>query len=89
MTDSDRWRKTDASTVELTETKLAHLARAAVVRGISKIFEKNSCIARPRRGRAGLTVYPPRIQITDVAMSIARPDHRKSKFGLRHAIKLD
>ena len=24
----------------------------------------------------------------DVATSIARPDHRKSKFGLRHAIKL-
>jgi hypothetical protein len=46
--------------------------------------EKNSCIARARRGRPGLTVYPPRIQIRDVSLPIARRDHRKSKFGLLH-----
>jgi hypothetical protein len=27
--------------------------------------------------------------IADVAPSIARPDHRKSKFGLRHVVKLN
>ena len=54
--------------------------------GFRKFSKKNSCFARAPRGRAGLTVYPPRIQIRDVAASIARPDHRKSKFGLRHAI---
>ena len=42
---------TKFSTVELTRTKLAHQARAADVRGISKIFEKNSCIARATRPR--------------------------------------
>ena len=56
--------------------------------GFRKFSGKKSCIARARRGRARLTVYPPRIQIRDVAISIARRDHRKSKFGLRHAIKL-
>jgi hypothetical protein len=44
--------------------------------------------ARPRRARAGLTVNPPWIQITDGAMSLARRDQRKSKFGLRQGIKL-
>ena len=72
------------STVELTGTELAHQTRAAAAPGMSYIFEeKNSCIARARRRRAGLTVYPPRIQIRDVAARIARPDHRKLKFGLR------
>jgi hypothetical protein len=68
----------------LTGTKLAHQARAAVARGISYFFGKKSCIARARRGRAGLTVYPPKIQIRDVSLSIARWDHRKSKLGLLH-----
>ena len=27
--------------------------------GFRKFSKKNSCIARPRRARAGLTVYPP------------------------------
>ena len=35
--------------------------------------------------RAGLTVYPP---FRDVASPLARRDHRKSKFGLRHTVKL-
>ena len=53
-------------------------------------FRKNNlCIAHARCGRAGLTVYPPRIQIRDVAAPLARRDHRKSEFGLRHAIKLN
>ena len=51
-------------------------------------FRKKIHASRARRGRAGLTVYPPRVQIRDVASSIARPDHRKSKFKLRHDIKL-
>jgi hypothetical protein len=51
--------------------------------------QKKSCIPRARRPLAGLTVYPPQIQIRDVAIPLARRDHRKSKFGLRHAIKLN
>jgi hypothetical protein len=51
--------------------------------GFRKFSKKNSCIARARRGRACLTVYPPRIQIADVATPRTQPDHRKSKFGLR------
>jgi hypothetical protein len=35
--------------------------------GFRKFSKKISCIARARRGRAGLTVYPPWIQIRDVA----------------------
>ena len=53
-------------------------------------FRKFSpCIARTRDARgalAGLTVYLP---IRDVASPLARRDHRKSKFGLRHGIKLN
>jgi hypothetical protein len=64
-------------------------ARDFLRAGFRKFSGKNSCIARARRGRAGWTVYPPRIQIADVAAPIARPDHRQSKFGLRHAIKLN
>jgi hypothetical protein len=56
--------------------------------GFRKFSKTNSCIARARRGLAGLTVYPPRIQIRDVAPFRSRRDHRKSKFGLRHRIKL-
>ena len=62
--------------------------RGGYARDFVNFREKNSCIPRARRGRARETVYPPRIQIRDVAARIARPDHRKSKFGLRHAIKL-
>jgi hypothetical protein len=51
--------------------------------------KKKSCIARAGRARVGLTVYSPWIQIREVAASIARPNHRKSKFELRHAIKLN
>ena len=36
-----------------------------------------------------LTVYPPRIQIADVAISSSQSCDRKSKFGLRHAINLN
>ena len=56
--------------------------------GFRKFSGEKSCIVRTWRARAGLTVYPPRIQIADVAASLARRDHRKSKFGLRHRIKL-
>ena len=77
------------STVELTGRELAHRARAAVARGISYKFSGGkSCIARARRARAGLTFYPPWIQIADVAPSLARRDHRKSEFGLHQVIKL-
>ena len=48
----------------------------------------NPYIACAGRASAGLTVYPPWIQIRDVAASLARRDHRKSKFGLRHDMKL-
>jgi hypothetical protein len=57
--------------------------------GFRKFSGKKSCIARPRRGRAGLTVYPPMIQIRDVAPASYQWCDRKSKFGLRHAIKLN
>ena len=45
--------------------------------------------ARARRARAGLTVYPPWIQIADVAATSSQSCDRKSKFGLRHRIKLN
>ena len=51
-------------------------------------FREKNYASRARRGRAGLTVYPPRIQIAEIAARIAGPDHRKSKFGLCHDIKL-
>mgnify|MGYP005646991453 CR=1 FL=1 len=44
--------------------------------------------ARARRTHVGLTVYPPWIRIPDVAMPGSQSCDRKSKFGLRHAIKL-
>jgi hypothetical protein len=50
--------------------------------------KKNSCIARARRGRTRLTVYPPWIQIADVSAATSQSYDRKSKFRLRHAIKL-
>jgi hypothetical protein len=50
--------------------------------GFHKFSKKISCIAHAWRGHAGLTVYPPRIQMGDVA------SHRKSKFGPRQGIKL-
>ena len=40
--------------------------------------------ARPRAFDSLL----PRIQIADVSARRTQPDHRKSKFGLRHGIKL-
>ena len=43
--------------------------------------------ARPARPW-GLTVYPPWIQIRDVAAAISQSCDRKSKFGLRHVVKL-
>ena len=48
----------------------------------------NSCIARARRVRAGLTVYPPWIQIADAAAASSQSCDRKSKFGLRQGMKL-
>jgi hypothetical protein len=39
--------------------------------GFRKFSGGNSCIARPRRDRARLTVYPPRIQIAVVAARLA------------------
>ena len=53
-----------------------------------RCVEKTACIARARRGRARLTVYPPRIQIAEIAAPSSQSCDRKSKFGLRHAIKL-
>ena len=44
--------------------------------------------SRARRARAGLTVYPPWIQIIDVFAASSQSCDRKSKFGLRHGIKL-
>jgi hypothetical protein len=76
-------------TVELSGRKLAQSARAARARDFVNFREKKSCNARTRRARAGLTVYPPWIQIRDVATYRSRRDHRKSKFGLRHDIKLN
>ena len=52
-------------------------------------FREKIHASRARRGRAGLTVYPPRIQIPDVAAASSQSCDRKSKFGLRHAIKLN
>jgi hypothetical protein len=73
----------------LSGRELAHHARAAVARGISTQFEeKNPCIARARRARVGLTVFPHWIQIRDVAAAISQSCDRKSKFGLRHDITL-
>ena len=42
-----------------------------------------------RRARGSLTVHPPWIQIRDVSAARSRSCDRKSKFGLRHAIKLN
>jgi hypothetical protein len=50
----------------LTGRELAHSARAALA-GFRKFSKKKSCITRTRRAQAGLTVYPPWIQIADVA----------------------
>jgi hypothetical protein len=61
-----------------------HRARA-VRAGFRKFSKKNSCIARARRARTGLTVYPPWIQIADVSVARTQSCDRKSKFGLRHA----
>ena len=74
----------------LSDSKLAHSARAAPTRDFVIFLGGNSCIARAPRAHVGLTVYSPWIQIPDVAIaiSIARRDHRKSKFGLRQAIEL-
>ena len=60
-------------TVELSGRKLAQ-----------KIYP-----SRARRARARLTVYPPWIQIIDVFAASSQSCDRKSKIGLRHAIKFD
>ena len=52
------------------------------------VKSKTNHASRARRARAGLTVYPPWIQIRDVVIASSRSCDRKSKFGLRHAIKL-
>jgi hypothetical protein len=64
--------------------------RGVIARDFVIFRGKISCIARARHARAGLTVYPPWIQIRDVAAPSSRSGScdRKSKFGLRHAIKL-
>jgi len=49
----------------------------------------NPYIACAGRARAGLTVYPPWIQIRDVAATGSQSCDRKSKFGLRQGIKLN
>ena len=59
-------------TVELSDRKLAPENHAS----------------RARRARAGLTVYPLWIQIIDVFAASSQSCDRKSKFGLRHGIKL-
>jgi hypothetical protein len=66
----------------------ASCPRGGSARDFVNFRKKISCIARARRGRAGLTVYPPWIQIRDVAATSSQSCDRKSKFGLRHAIKL-
>ena len=68
--------------------ELAHVARAGACAGFHKFSKKKFHASRARRAHVGLTVYPPWIQIRDVAPSRSRRDHRKSKFGLRHDIKL-
>ena len=62
--------------------------RGGCARDFVNFRGKNSCIARARRGRARKTVYPPMIQIADVVIDSSQSCDRKSKFGLRHAIKL-
>ena len=62
--------RVESTTVELISRELAHSARAVLAHGISYFSPV-------------LTVYPP---LEDNGASLARPDHRKSKFGLRHAI---
>jgi hypothetical protein len=70
------------NTVDLTGTEPAHSARAARARDFVNFLHACSSRGAPR---AGLPVYPP---LGDVAPSRSRRDHRKSKFDLRHAIKL-
>jgi hypothetical protein len=53
----------------------------------SKLAQKIHAL-RARRARAGLTVYPPWIKIIDVFDTSSQSCDRKSKFGLRHGIKL-
>ena len=48
-------------------------------------FSRELCIARTGRTHAGWTVYPPWIQIADIAIAGSQSCDRKSKFGLRHA----
>jgi hypothetical protein len=72
----------------LSGRELTHHARAAVARDLVNFRKKKFMHRRARRARAGLTVYPPWIQIRDVAAARAQSYDRKSKFGLRHGIKL-
>ena len=60
--------------------------RGGCARDFVNFRGKNSCIARARRARAA--VYRPWIRIPDVAATSSQSCDRKSKFGLRHAIKL-
>jgi hypothetical protein len=56
----------------LTGTKLGIAPARRARAGFRKISKKISCISRSRRARAGLTVYPPRIQIRDLAAQLAQ-----------------
>ena len=62
--------------------------RGGFARDFVNFRRKKNHAARARRGRARETVYPPRIRIPDVAAAGSQSCDRKSKFGLRHAIKL-
>jgi hypothetical protein len=57
----------------------ARLSRA----GLRNFLGEISFIARARRARAGLTVYPPRIQIRDVAASTKYSSAGSSKIEIR------
>ena len=52
-------------------------------------FSEKNYALRARGARVGLAVYPPWIQIRDVAATSSQSCDRKSKFGLRHRIKLN
>ena len=77
-------------TVELSGKKLAH----SVPRGLNArdfvSFRGKKFMYRARRVPARVSHFtlqsPPR---RDVTISLAHRDHRKSKFGLRHGIKLN
>ena len=63
--------------------------RGGFARDFVNFRKKKNHAARARRGRARETVYPPRIRFRDVAAAGSQSCDRKSKFGLRHDIKLN